>query len=127
MKRKCILLSSKEYFALLKAANRAKKACTSQKKGRKRKLLYLGFMYDTDDDNTSSTESEKDKRLFIPGPIKSNIENHEQTSIGLILMNNERQQKVSARKVGYNNGQYKPTFFNRKQNNCYCTMRSVMA
>ena len=126
MRKKHIVLKLKAYLSLSKAAKRAKKARTSRKKGKKRRPLYQGFMYDTDDDNTSSSESGKNKRIIIPWPIKSNIEDHEQTCIGLILKNNERQQKIPTRRAERNNGQYEPAFLNRKQTDCDCTMRADM-
>lgn len=127
MGEKYILLPLEEYLSLLEAANHAKEARVFKRNGKKWRKQNRGFHSKTNG-NSSSTESKQEEPFSPPSPkpIKLNLEKYEPTCIGLIFENNERQQKIPARRVERNYGQHEPAFLNRKQTDCDCTMRADM-
>lgn len=117
MGEKYILLPLEEYLLLLEAANHAKEARVFKRNGKKRRKQNRRFHSKTNG-NSSSTESKQEDSFSppYPKPIKHNLEKYEPTCIGLIFENNERQQKIPARRVERNYGQHESTFLKRKQN-----------
>lgn len=128
MGEKYILLPLEEYLSLLEAANHAKEARAFKRNGKKWRKQNRRFHSKTNG-NSSSTESKQEDSFSppYPKPIKLNLEKYKPTCIGLIFENNERQQKIPARRVERNYGQYEPTFLKRKQDNGEYAMRTDVA